>query len=69
MNALAYPVEIDPACHYILVSRNYFQFNPIETANGNDLVEQIIYDDLTFNILVPEKYIDMEDQITTAYRE
>lgn len=69
MNSLDYPVEIDPAGHSIRVSRNYFQFNPIETANGNNLIEQIIYDDLTLNILVPEKYADMEDQIIAAYRE
>ncbi len=33
------------------------------------MVEQIIYDDLTLNILVPEKYMDMEEQIISAYRE
>lgn len=69
MNGLDYPVEIDPAGHCIRVSRNYFQFNPIETVDGNDLVDQIIYDDLTLNILVPEQYMDMEEQIIAAYRE
>lgn len=68
MNGLDYPVEIDPAGHCIRVSKNYFQFNPIET-DGSNLVEQIIYDDFTLNILVPEKYIDMEEQIIAAYRE
>ena len=69
MNDLDYPVEIDPAGHCIRVSKNYFQFNPIDTADGNDVVEQIIYDDLTLNVLVPEKYMDMEEQIIATYRE
>lgn len=69
MNSMDYPQEIDPNGQSIRVSKNYFQYNPIETANGSDLVEQIIYDDLTLNILVPEKYRDMEEQIIEAYRE
>lgn len=69
MNGMDYPVEIDPAGQCIRVSKNYFQFNPIETADGDDLTEQIIYDDLTLNVLVPEKYMDMEEQIITAYRD
>lgn len=69
MNGMDYPVEIDPSGHSIRVSQNYFKFNPIETADGNNLVEQIIYDDLTLNVLVPKKYMDMEKQIIAAYRE
>lgn len=69
MNGMDYPQEIDPAGQCIRVSRNYFQHNPIETADGSDLIEQIIYDDLTLNILVPEKYRDMEEQMIEAYRE
>lgn len=69
MNGMDYPQEIDPAGQCIRVSKNYFQYNPIETADSSDLTEQIIYDDLTLNILVPEKYRDMEEQIIAAYRE
>lgn len=69
MNGMDYPQEIDPYGQSIRVSKNYFQYNPIETANGSDLVEQIIYDDFTLNILVPEKYRNMEEQIIEAYRE
>ena len=69
MNNVDYPVEIDPYGHSICVSRNYFRHNPIETADGSDLIEQIIYDNLTLNILVPEKHKDMEEQIIAAYRE
>lgn len=69
MNGMDYPQEIDPAGQCIRVSKNYFQYNPIETANGSELTEQIIYDDCTLNILVPEKYRDMEEQIIEAYRK
>lgn len=67
-NKLQYPVEIDPSGQSIRVSKNYFNFNPIETADGSDLLEAIIYDDMTLNILVPEKYRSMEEQIIKAYR-
>lgn len=69
MNGMDYPQEIDPNGQSIRVSKNYFQYNPIATADGSDLVEQIIYDDLTLNILVPKQYRDMEEQIIAAYRE
>ena len=68
MNEHNYPVEIAPNGQSIQVSRNYFYFNPIETVDGSDLIEQIIYDDMTLNVLVPEKYQEMEDQIIEAYR-
>ncbi len=69
MNSMSYPQEIAPNGQSIRVSKNYFQYNPIETVDGSDLIDQIIYDDLTLNVLVPEKYQDMEEQITEAYRE
>lgn len=68
-NTLRYPVEISPNGQSMRVSKNYFKYNPICTADGSDLAEQIIYDDLTLNILVPEKYKDMKEQITEAYLE
>lgn len=69
MNGLDYPSEIDPNGQSIRVSKNYFQYNPIETVDGSDLIERIIYDEFTLNILVPEKYQNMEEQIIEAYRE
>ena len=66
--SLSYSLEIAPNGQSIQVSRNYFLFNPIETADGSDLVEQIIYDDMTLNLLVPEKYQEMEEQIIESYR-
>ena len=69
MNGLQYPVEIDPNGMCIRISRNYFKHNPIETADGQDVTEQFVYDDLTLNVLVPEKYRDMEEDIIAAHRD
>lgn len=68
MNGSSYPVEIAPNGQCIQVSKNYFHFNPIETADGSALEEQIVYDDVTLNVLVPEKYREMEPQIIEAHR-
>ena len=69
MNGMQFAEEIDPNGHCIRVSRNYFAHNPIETADGSNLTEQFVYDDLTLNLLVPEKYQDMEEDIVAAHRE
>lgn len=69
MNNMDYPQEIDPAGQCIRVSKNYFRYNPIETADGSELTERFIYDDLTLNVLVPEQYRELEEQILEAYRE
>lgn len=69
MNGMNYPQEIDPNGRSIRVSKNYFKYNPIEPIDKSEINEQIIYDDLTLNLLVPEKYRDMEKQIIEAYRE
>ena len=69
MNGMKFAEEIDPNGHCIRVSRNYFAHNPIETADGSNLTEQFVYDDLTLNLLVPEKYQDMEEDIVAAHRE
>jgi len=69
MNTLQYPEEIAPNGRCIRVSKNYFLHNPIEMADGSDLLEQIVYDDLTLNLLVPERYRELEDQIVEAHRE
>ncbi|MCX4273872.1 MAG: hypothetical protein OSJ71_16725, partial [Acetatifactor sp.] len=69
MNNPEVPIEIAPAGMSVQVSREYFKWNPIETANGSDLAEQIVQDDLTLNLLVPEQYRDMEQEILAAWRE
>lgn len=68
-NTLHYPEEIDPNGRSIRVSKNYFRHNPINASNDVNLEEQIIYDDMVLNILVPEKYKNKEEQIIKAYLE
>ena len=69
MNNPEVPIEIAPAGMSIQVSRGYFKWNPIETADGSELEKQIVLDDLTLNLLVPEQYRDMEQEILAAWRE
>ena len=69
MNRPEVPIEIAPAGMSIQVSREYFKWNPIETADGSELEKQIVLDDLTLNLLVPDQYRDMEQEILSAWRE
>ncbi len=69
MNSPEVPIEIAPAGMSVQVSREYFKWNPIETVDGSKLTEQIVLDDLTLNLLVPEQYRDMEQEILEAWRD
>lgn len=69
MNNPEIPIEIAPAGMSIQVSREYFKWNPIETEDGSELEKQIVLDDLTLNLLVPNQYRDMEQEILAAWRE
>ena len=69
MNSHSYPQEFAPTGQTVRVSKNYFLYNPVETADGSDLAESLVYDDLTLNLLVPEQYRDREEEIELAYRE
>ncbi len=69
MNNPKVSIEIAPAGMSVQVSREYFKWNPIETADGSKLAEQIVQDDLTLNLLVPEQYCDREQEILAAWRE
>ena len=69
MNNPEFPIEIAPAGMSVQVSREYFKWNPIETADGSELEKQIVQDDLTLNLLVPKQYHDMEQEILAVWRE
>lgn len=68
-NDLSLPIEIDAAGYSIRVSKNYFKFNPIETVTGQSIEEQILFDNNTLNILVPEQYKQYEEDIMGEYKE
>ena len=69
MNTCHLPVEIDPNGHCIRVSPNYFAQNPMETADGTPLLDQLIQDERTLNLLVPEQYRGQEADILAAHLE
>ena len=69
MNSPEAPIEIAPAGMSIQVSQEYFKWNPIETVDGSELTKQFVLDDLTLNLLVPDRYHDMEQEILAAWRE
>ncbi|MEY8336008.1 hypothetical protein AALB53_23475 [Lachnospiraceae bacterium 47-T17] len=69
MNNPEFPIEIAPAGMSVQVSPGYFKWNPIKTTDGSELEKQIVQDDLTLNLLVPEQYRDMEQEILTAWKE
>lgn len=68
-NTLNLPVEIDAGGYCIRVSQNYLKFNPIETTNGETIESQMIRNDNTLNILVPEQYKHYEADIIKEYQE
>lgn len=68
-NDLSLPVELDPAGHHIRESPNYFKFNPVETVSEDPIENQIIWEDNTLNILVPEKHKLSENEIIAEYLE
>lgn len=68
MNQTDLPIETDPAGHCISVDRNYLDIHGIKTAEGSPAGDDLIIDDRTQNILVPEKYRDREQDILREYR-
>lgn len=69
MNTLRYPEEIAPNGRSIQVSRNYFRYFPVETAEGKPVEELLTKDENTLDILVPQAFQEQEDDILKAYRE
>lgn len=68
MNQMDLPIEIDPAGYCISVDKNYLDLHGIKTAEGSPAGDDLIMDDRTQNILVPEKYRDREQDILREYR-
>lgn len=69
MNTPSVPLEIAPSGYCIRVSPNYFAQNPIETASGEPLLDQLVYDDTTLNLLVPERFRGQEPVLAQAHLE
>jgi putative ABC transport system permease protein len=52
----------------IVINENYLDVNPIRTLNEVDIREQIKQDRYTLNLLVPEQFKYLENEIIEAYR-
>ena len=54
---------------HITVSPNYFHMNPIVTIKGNPVERELVFSDYTLNILVPEAYSSLHDEICDYFLE
>ncbi|MFS0785057.1 DUF1430 domain-containing protein [Shouchella sp. 1P09AA] len=58
-----------PSGRSIIIDENYLKVNPIFAVNEIPINDQINREDTTLNVLVPEKYQEIEDIIEQAYLE
>ena len=68
-NAHLSPFEIAPDGNRIDISPNYLMLNPIYTVSSLPAKNEIIWDDLVINILVPARLIPYEGLIKALYLE
>lgn len=68
MNGMDLPEEIDPNGRCISVDESYLTLNGIQVADGGQLADLLVHDDLIQNLLVPEQFRDREADIIKAYR-
>lgn len=53
----------------IVVNENYLRANPVADADGGDVLDGLVRDDTTINLLVPESLRVHEDEIRAGFRE
>lgn len=60
-----------PSGKSIVTNINYFKYNPIKKSNGKDIItkKDLIVNDNTLNILVPDKLKKHENQIISEYKK
>ena len=52
----------------VIINENYLDVNPIKDLNGLDIRDQLVQDKYTINLLVPEQFKHLENEIIEAYR-
>jgi len=52
----------------VIINENYLDINPIRGLNGSEVREQMIQDRYTLNLLVPEQFKYLENEIIEAYQ-
>ncbi|MEY8307423.1 ABC transporter permease [Enterococcus faecium] len=62
---------ISPSGQSIVTNINYFKYNPIKKINGKDIItkKDLVFNDKTLNILVPDKLKKYENIITSEYKK
>ncbi|EJR29619.1 DUF1430 domain-containing protein [Bacillus mycoides] len=53
----------------VIIDENYLKINPIEFSNGKTIKDHLNSNDDTLNIIVPEKYKSVENEINELYRK
>ena len=66
---LAPPLEIAPNGWRITISPSYLDVNPIQAIGDIDIKEALIWDDYTWNLLVPISLEEQEEELTELYLE
>ncbi|WP_018924059.1 DUF1430 domain-containing protein [Salsuginibacillus kocurii] len=51
----------------VTINENYLNYNPIEDVNGDSVVSQLTSDSNTLDILVPEQFSNLENEILDEY--
>ncbi|OAX50895.1 DUF1430 domain-containing protein [Paenibacillus sp. AD87] len=53
----------------VIINMNYLRVNPIASSDGKDIINKIESEEDVLNILVPEQFKQIENKITSTYRE
>jgi putative ABC transport system permease protein len=61
--------EISPYGKSIMVNRNYLKINPIVDEKNTNVLDKLIWNDNTLNILVPEDLKKREAEIQQSFKE
>ena len=61
------PLELSPNGYRVDISPNFLKINPIQAVNNIDVNEQIVWNEYTLNLLVPEHLKRYEEEIIRLY--
>ena len=61
------PLELSPNGYRVDISSNFLKINPIQAVNNIDVNEQIVWNEYTLNLLVPEHLRVYEEEIIRLY--
>jgi len=53
--------------HEIYISPSFLEINPIYDLNGRNVIERLIINDYVLNVLIPEQFLDAEEEIADTF--